>query len=162
MPFQNIMTHPAVSAILHKKYLPILFCFLMITIAGSSQSTFDWVGKTKLKDIVYPGKKYTLIQYCDPKADSIAANGKVTFASASIDGVQDLELSYLIKDTILLSTEMTTLGKENCGMLNTKIKEITGNLPAFIHYGKGKHSIKYMYSEKKGWTISSIMRPPLT
>lgn len=132
------------------KNLSILFCFLMITIAGSAQSTFDWVGKTKLKDIVYPGKKYTLIQYCDLKADSIAANGRVTFASASIDGVKDLELSYLIKDTILLSTEMTALGKENCGMLNVKIKEITGNLPAFIHYGKGKTLHKVYVFRKEG------------
>lgn len=79
-----------------------------MTIAANAQSSFEWVGKTKLKDIVYPGKKYTLIQNCDLKADSVAANGRVTFASASIDGVGDLELSYLIKDTILLATEMTT------------------------------------------------------
>lgn len=123
---------------------------MMLASSGSSQShTFDWVGKTKLKDIVYPGKKYTLIQHCDLKTDSIAANGKVTFASASIDGVKDLELSYLIKDTILLSTEMTTLGKENCGMLDTKIKEMTGNLPAFIQYGKGKTLYKVYVFKKE-------------
>lgn len=121
----------------------------MTTAVNSQSYTFDWVGKTKLKDIAYPGKKYRLVQYCDLKADSIAANGKVTFASASIEGVKDLELSYLIKDTILLSTEMTTLGKENGGMLDAKIKEITGNLPAFIQYGKGKTLYKVYVFKKE-------------
>ncbi len=133
------------------KYLPILFSFLIIALTASAQSTYDWVGKTKLKDIVYPGRKYTLIQYCDSKADSIAANGRVTFASASVEGIKDLELSYLIKDTILLSTEMTTRGKENCGMLNAKMKEMTGNLPAFIQYGKGKTLYKIYVFKKDGF-----------
>lgn len=126
----------------------ILFLFLLFT--GYSQSyTIEWVGKTKLKDLMYPGKKYILKQYCQPKADSIAANGKITFASASIEGVKDLELSYLIKDTILLSTELSTSGKENCQMLDNKVKEISGNVPAFIHYGKGKTLYKVYVFKKE-------------
>jgi hypothetical protein len=132
----------------HIKYLCFIL-FLFLFFAGNSQSyTFEWVGKTKLKDMMYPGKKYILKQYCQPKADSIAANGKITFASASIEGVKDLELSYLIKDTILLSTELSTSGKENCQMLDNKVREMTGNVAAFISYGKGK-TLYQVYVFKK-------------
>ena len=136
---------------IHMKHWFIILSFLVISMPGKTQSyTFEWVGKTKLKDMVYPGQKYILKQYCQPKADSIAANGKITFSSASIEGIKDVELSYLIKDTILLSTEMTTRDKENSVLLNDRLTYITGGAAPFIQYGKGKTLYKvYLFKREE-------------
>lgn len=120
------------------KYIASISFILLSSYILSQTYTFEWKSKTKFNNIVYPGKKYIIKQLCQPKADSIASNGKITFWSASIDGVKELTLSYLIKDTILLSTELTTHGKENCKMLNVKISDLTDSKPAFISYGINK------------------------
>lgn len=128
--------------------LVIIFGFSFYNVFTQTYS-FEWVSKTKFKDAVYPGKKYILKQLCQPKADSIASNGKITFWAASIDGINELELSYLIKDTILLSTEFTTKGKNNCQMLETKIGELTGGKNAFVSYGINKNLYKvYLFSKE--------------
>lgn len=130
------------------KYLFIIIIALSTFNLFAQSYTFEWVSKTKFKDAVYPGKKYILKQLCQPKADSIASNGKITFWSASIDGIDELELSYLIKDTILLSTEFTTKGKDNCKMMETKISELTGGKKAFVSYGVNKTLYKvYLFSK---------------